>query len=149
MKLHWGHYISIFIIIFLITGLILVFNIILDKKLNHQLVNEKYYEQELDFQKKRKEILRGDSISNKIVITQINKLDVKITFNDSLNIKSGIVSFYCPFEKNNDFKKTLSLNNNIQIINSEKFSKGIWEVEITFFNIENIEFIVRKKISMQ
>lgn len=149
MKLNWGHGIFLTIVFFISLLLYGVSRILFTKEADHQLISEKYYEEELDFQKNKKEIARGDSISDKIQITKINDRIIKIIFNKELTVIKGQIYFYCPFEKSNDFKEEFSYRGeNMYTFQSDKLIKGEWLVKFSVYDSNGICYMLTKKIKI-
>lgn len=119
---HWGHGITIFYIVFVgvvVTALIASFGV------DHTLVVDDYYAQDLTYQE------RFDKIENSLqsgrVELEIKGDNIHIQFPDSDKI-DGSIQFYRASDKSMDFTHTIVSNS--EIISFADKASGKWSVKM-------------------
>jgi len=123
-KFHWGHGIALFYTLFvgiLITALVSSFGV------DHSLVVDDYYSQDLTYQKQYDKVT-NDINSNLLGIEydQLkNELRLKFLGDNSIQ---GEIQFYRPSDKSMDF--TQSINSSNEIISTKTLQRGKWEVKV-------------------
>ena len=131
MKFNWGTGIVIAFIGFISFIMYFVINMNTDKKLDHDLVTEDYYKQELKYQndidkeknaKKLSANLKWQKTENGMLISFPENLE-------SSNI-SGKVFLYRPSNKQLDFETTISLSNHNLLIPDKRLLDGRWNIKI-------------------
>ena len=121
---HWGHGIALFYIVFVIavvTVLIKSFGV------DHSLVVDDYYAQDIAYQKeydKRSKQLKEDNIQ---IDYEAEKSQITLVFNDQSKVK-GKVKMYRPSNKSQDFE--LEVNNTEIIIPTHKLAGGVWKIKV-------------------
>jgi nitrogen fixation protein FixH len=133
MKFNWGYGILIFILMFMTFILTLVY------KCSHQkvdLVNEKYYEMELNYQDKINSMNNVASLEKKLQIEYSKeKNTIDISYPGKMNHEelSGNINFFKPDNASLDFNiKVISDNSNVQSIPVSKIRKGKWKINVTW-----------------
>ncbi|WP_299116696.1 FixH family protein [uncultured Winogradskyella sp.] len=131
MKISWGTAIVIAFTCFIAFIMYFVISMSTDKKYNHDLVVEDYYQQELKFQKdidkeENSKALRVD------ISWQKTHEGIVIKFPENLNIKNieGIVFLYRPSNKHLDFEIPISLSNHNLLIPDKRLLDGRWNLKI-------------------
>lgn len=142
-KFHWGHGILIFFIIYVLT---LIFVLYKSTTVDHSLVVEDYYNQDLNYQEKYNKV-KNVNIHHKNVSVKWSESDhaILLTF-DKENSRQGEVFFYNPADTNKD----ISLKLQEGITREYEFtdlnlSKGRWKVKIDW-NEEGLPFYIEKEI---
>ena len=131
MKLNWGKGISITIILFVVIVFIMV-GISMTK--NVDLVANNYYEKEIKYQVQI-DLLKKTNALNENVKIDFDGANVNISFPKNMdnNLLKGIVYFYRPSDSKKDFIIQINADaNGTMKIGSEKFSKGLWKVQINW-----------------
>lgn len=149
MKFNWGHGISLFLLIFVITTVSVVVLILTDDTYNHELVSESYYEDELNYQVEIDKVNNASKLETQ-VIYRVSKKGVTITFPKDFdyNKVSGVINMNRPSKKILDFTMPLKLNENYQIlIPAEKAIQGKWLLKIDW-NVGEQEFMFKAKIRL-
>jgi len=146
MKLNWGTGIVIAIIGFM--GFIMYFVITMStgKNFNHDLVSDKYYQKELEYQndinakknvKKLKENIKVRKTSEGLKIyfpTELNPADVK-----------GKVFLYRPSNKQLDFEMPISLSNTYLLVPENRLLGGRWNITISF-KYKDKDYLYQKEL---
>ncbi len=125
---NWGVGITIFIVLFII---ITVSFVIYSTTLNIDLVEDNYYENEINYQQQIDKISRSKKLEQKIIVHSLDKA-VLIEYPNIFDFKEikGKINFYRPSEKKLDFiTKVEPDTNGKQIVQSSNFIKGLWRVK--------------------
>lgn len=131
MKLNWGTGIVIAFIGFISFIMYFVINMNTDKKLDHDLVTEDYYKQELKYQNDIDKEKNAKTLSGNLK-WQKTENGMLISFPENLepsNI-SGKVFLYRPSNKQLDFETTISLSNHNLLIPDKRLLDGRWNIKI-------------------
>lgn len=130
MKISWGTGIVIVFVIFF--GL-LIWAVTASLKADHQLVAKDYYEQELDYGKRIEEIKNVNHLGDSFSIKQTAE-GIIIQFPKHWDDKDiqGQIDLYKPDNISLDFKESIQLKNNKQLIPISKFTQGKWKIKVTF-----------------
>ncbi len=102
-----------------------------NKKYEHDLVVEDYYQQELKFQSDIDKEENSKSLNTNISWTK-NQDGVQITFPKDLDIKKieGQVFLYRPSNKQLDFEIPISLSNHNLLIPDKRLLDGRWNIKV-------------------
>ena len=131
MKLNWGTGIVIAFIGFISFIMYFVINMNTDKKLDHDLVTEDYYKQELKYQNDIDKEKNAKTLSANLKWRKTEE-GMLISFPKNLepsNI-SGKVFLYRPSNKQLDFETTISLSNHNLLIPDKRLLDGRWNIKI-------------------
>lgn len=138
MKINWGTAIVIAFVGFISFIMYFVINMSIDKKYDHDLVVEDYYQQELKFQtdidkEEKSQTLESDITWNK------TKDGIVIHFPKNLdqNIIEGNVFLYRPSNKQFDFEIPISLSNHTLLIPDKRLLGGRWNIKVDWKYNEN------------
>ncbi len=126
--LNWGLGVTVFYITFVVALVTLVVVVSQDKV---DLVVEDYYAQDQIYQQQIDKIIRTKALTEQVkVVNSGNSIVVK--FPQYLeSVISGDILLYKPNNSKLDIILPIETNENkIQIINSEKLTKGFWKVKI-------------------
>ena len=149
MKFNWGHGISIFLIIFVLTTISVVALITFDDAYSHELVSENYYEDELKFQEEIDKVNNASKLSSKVKY-RVSKDGVLITFPNDFDYTkvSGTIEMDRPSKMILDFTMPIKLDENFQIlIPAEKAIQGKWKMVIDW-NVGDQEFMYKATIRL-
>lgn len=128
IQYNWGVGITIFIVLFII---ITVSFVIYSTTLNIDLVEDNYYENEINYQQQIEKINRSKKLEQKIIVHTLDKA-VLIEYPNIFDFKEikGKINFYRPSEKKLDFITKVEPDpNGKQIVQSSNFIKGLWRVK--------------------
>ena len=129
MNLNWGKGIFITIVLFVIIVFIMV-GISITR--NVDLVANNYYEKEIKYQEQIDLLKKSNTLKENAKI-DFDGTNVNISFPKNMDINSlkGTVNFYRPSDSEKDFNMPVNADaNGTMKIGYEKFSKGLWKVQI-------------------
>jgi len=131
MKINWGTAIVIAFVCFISFIMYFVISMSTNKKYEHDLVVEDYYQQELKFQSDIDKETNSKSLNTNISWTK-NQDGVQITFPKDLDIKKikGQVFLYRPSNKQLDFEIPISLSNHNLLIPDKRMLDGRWNIKV-------------------
>ena len=131
MKINWGTAIVIAFVCFISFIMYFVISMSTNKKYNHDLVVEDYYQQELKYQNDINKEENSKSLTTNISWKKTNE-GIIINFPEELdynNIK-GKVFLYRPSNKQLDFESVISLSNHNLLIPDKRLLDGRWNIKI-------------------
>jgi hypothetical protein len=145
LKLNWGHYITIAMVLFMGFILYMVFSLSSTKV---DLHSEDYYQQELDYEQRIQAASNGNDFDNQISVSQ-NASNIVIMFNPELAAKAqgGSVHFYKPNDSDADKMVELNFISGGQVIDASSFAKGNYVVKFQW-NFENKNYYVEKQFTL-
>ena len=146
MKFNWGTGIVIAFIGFISFIMYFVINMNTDKKLDHDLVTEDYYKQELKYQNDIDKEKNAKTLSANLK-WQKTENGMLISFPENLepsNI-SGKVFLYRPSNKQLDFETTISLSNHNLLIPDKRLLDGRWNIKIDW-NYKGNNYLYKEEI---
>ncbi|TYP97383.1 FixH protein [Tenacibaculum adriaticum] len=146
MKINWGTGIVIAIIAFMSFIMFMVVTMITDKKYDHDLVTEKYYQKELAYQKNIDAIKNVKELKEAIR-TEKTPLGLKIFFPSSFNLNEikGKVFLYRPSNKQLDFEMPISITDTYLLVPEKNLLEGRWNMDISFtYNTK--EYLFQKEL---
>jgi hypothetical protein len=142
-KFHWGHGILVFFIIYVLT---LIFVLYKSTTVDHSLVVEDYYNQDLNYQEKYDKV-DNVNIHKKTVSVEWseNNKSISLTFKDGKS-RIGKVKLYNPADTNKDLSFNLVGNVTDKYDFPDlKLSAGRWKVQIDWVE-DGIPFYIEKEI---
>ncbi|CAM1347452.1 MULTISPECIES: FixH family protein [Tenacibaculum] len=133
MKLNWGTGIVISIIAFMSFIMYFVITMSTKQGYNHDLVTEKYYQKELDFQQNIEATKNAKRLKNNITINK-SKEGLIINFPKDFDYKKikGKMFLYRPSNKQLDFEIPLSLSNTYLLVPENRLLGGRWNITISW-----------------
>ena len=131
MKLNWGTGIVIAFVGFISFIMYFVITMNTDKALDHDLVTEDYYKEELEFQNDIDKENNSKSLIENLTWKK-TKDGIIIIFPESLEINSitGKVFLYRPSNKQFDFETDISLSNHNLLIPDKRLLDGRWNIKV-------------------
>ena len=147
MKINWGTGIVLAFIGFIGFILFFVIRMGMDNKANHDLVTDKYYEQELAYQKEIDAETNAKNLIHPVKIEKV-KNGLLLTLPDIYKEKDiqGKVSLYRPSNKHLDFDLPLSLSNTHLLIPDKRLLDGRWDIKI-YWEFGGKEFLHKESIT--
>lgn len=131
MKLNWGTGIIITIIAFIAFIMFFVVRMTTEKKFDHDLVTNKYYQKELNYQK---DIDATQNSVNDKRLLEIKKITngIQIDFPKGLNYKNitGKVFLYRPSNEQLDFEMPISISDSFFFVPDNRLLGGRWNIEV-------------------
>ena len=146
MKINWGTGIVIAIIGFISFIMYFVITMSTDNSYSHDLVTEKYYQQELNYQQEINAEKNLNNIEDKIKIKRIEK-GLQIEFPDYFVSKKieGKVFLYRPSNKQLDFEIPISLSNTYLLVPEKRLVDGRWNIKI-LLKYKNKDYLFKKEL---
>ena len=147
MKINWGTAIVIAFVAFISFIMYFVISMSTDKKFDHDLVVEDYYQQELKFQDDINKVENANKLSENISFQKTNK-GIILSFPKDLDIKNikGNVFLYRPSNKQLDFEIPISLSNHNLLIPDNSLLDGRWNIKIDWL-YKTDEFMFKKEFN--
>ncbi|CAL2102011.1 FixH family protein [Tenacibaculum sp. 190130A14a] len=146
MKLNWGTGIVIAIIGFI--GFIMYFVITMStgKNYNHDLVSDKYYQKELEYQNSINATKNAKALKENIKVEKTAK-GLNIHFPTEFNPKeiSGKVFLYRPSNKQLDFEIPISLSNTYLLVPENRLLGGRWNITVSWKH-KNKDYLYQKEL---
>ncbi|MDO4880241.1 MAG: FixH family protein [Capnocytophaga sp.] len=135
MKFNWGTAIVLAMLAFV--GFIMYFFVItlVDKTYDHELVTEKYYEKELEFQENIEKERATIADSMQVEIKHSKGTGIDLIFPDKTKDKMvvGLVKLYRPSQESKDFVVPITgLNGQSIHIPDEKLLQGRWDISVEY-----------------
>ncbi len=121
-KLHWGHGIFIFFVFFIGA---LATALIASQRMDHSLVVDDYYAQDLAYQKQYDKSL--NSIKEDLITIEKNNKNINLSIKTDKPV-SGEILFYRPNNQSKDFTK--SFNSNQFSLEYSNLDKGRWTIKV-------------------
>lgn len=131
MKINWGTAIVLAIISFMTFILYLVVTMTTNDQLDHDLVTEEYYKQEIGFQGQLDKQLNAQKLASKINVQKTGE-GFLISFPEELDYTQieGKMFLYRPSNKQLDFEIPLSLSSHQFLVPDNRLVEGRWNIEI-------------------
>lgn len=147
MKINWGTAIVLAFIAFIAFIMYFVISMMTNKKYDHELVTENYYQKELIFQQSIDKENNARSL-NEQVTWKKTKEGMLITFPQSLNIEDikGKVFLYRPSNKHLDFEMPITLSNHTLLIPDNRLLDGRWNLSVEW-EYDNVEYLFKEDIT--
>lgn len=146
MKLNWGHYIFIFIILFL--SLCTIF-IIFAVRQNNDLVDDNYYELGAGYTAQMKITERSEVFSDSIEVKVLDSY-LLLRLPASVFRNTGTVSayFYRPSGKKDDFSGEYGITGDSVIIDRELLVRGRYILSIGWI-LNDEKFLIKKDLFIE
>lgn len=148
MKINWGTGIVIAIICFMSFIMYFVITMSTDTKYSHDLVVDKYYQQELEFQHQIEAEKNSLELKENIKIEQLIE-GVKVSFPSDLEYSKieGKVFLYRPSNKQLDFEIPISISKQYLLVPEQRLVGGRWNIIITW-KYNNKDYLFKKEINL-
>jgi len=146
MKLNWGTGVVIAFILFISFIMYFVIAMNTDRNLDHDLVNDNYYKQELEYQNDINKEKKSKELDSKITWKKTPE-GMLISFPSELdfsNIK-GKVFLYRPSNKQLDFETTILLSNHYLLIPDKRMLDGRWNIKIDW-NYKGTNYMYKQDV---
>lgn len=144
MKISWG---SGLLLTYLAFMAIILSAVFFSFTQDVNLVSDNYYERELTHQQEIDKAKRADVLSEKVLFLQTDS-SLVISFPNIFgsNKIKGKVRFYRPDDNQEDFEKTIVLNDSFQqevLLTSLK--KGLWKISVDWF-VNDVSYLSTKNL---
>lgn len=113
---------------------------------NHDLVTEKYYQQELEFQNKLDATKNAKALKDNIKIEKVTE-GIKVYFPTDFNPKDikGKVFLYRPSDKQLDFEMPISISETYLLVPEKRLLGGRWNITVSW-NYKNKDYLFQKEL---
>ncbi|ARV08914.1 cytochrome C oxidase Cbb3 [Winogradskyella sp. PC-19] len=147
MKINWGTAIVIAFVAFISFIMYFVISMSTDKKFDHDLVTEDYYQQELKYQDDINKVENAKKLNQNIEFKKTNE-GIILSFPKDLNTNNikGKVFLYRPSNKQLDFEMPISLSNHNLLIPDNSLLDGRWNIKIDW-SYKADEFMFKKEFN--
>ena len=147
MKINWGTAIVIAFVAFISFIMYFVISMSTNKKFDHDLVTEDYYQQELKYQDDINKVENAKKLNQNIEFKKTDK-GIILSFPKDLNTNSikGKVFLYRPSNKQLDFEMPISLSNHNLLIPDNSLLDGRWNIKIDWSYMTD-EFMFKKEFN--
>jgi len=131
MKFNWGTGIVLAFIGFMAFIMYFVIKANTDKKYNHDLVIEDYYNQELEFQNEIDKQNNAKTLTENLSWKKTDEgLIIVFPEEFQMNNIKGKVFLYRPSDKQLDFETTISLSDHNLLIPDKRLLDGRWNIKV-------------------
>lgn len=147
MKINWGTAIVLAFIAFIAFILYFVISMLTNKKYEHDLVTENYYQKELVYQQSIDKEINAKRLDEQVTWKKISN-GILITFPQSLKIEDikGKVFLYRPSNKHLDFEIPITLSNHTLLIPDNRLLDGRWNLSVEWI-YNKTEYLFKENIT--
>ncbi len=147
MKFNWGTGIVVSFIAFIGFILYFVISMSIDKNYNHDLVTEKYYQKELEFQDRIEATKNSQDFVDKVNAIK-NDEGLFIYFPKNIDYKKikGKVFLYRPSNKQLDFEVPISISENYLLVPENRLVDGRWNITVEW-EYENKKYLTEQELN--
>ena len=146
MEINWGMRIAIFYSCFV---LVMVSMVVFSLQNKTQLVEDNYYNKDLNYESFRIKRQNATNLKTKVAIDfNLEATQLNIKFPDANETYTGIVTLYRPSDKHADRSYKIVINNDgiMSIpIKYEVIKKGLWVVQVDW-NSRGLEYYIEESI---
>jgi nitrogen fixation protein FixH len=148
MKINWGAGIVIAILCFMGFILYFVITMSVNKEYSHDLVTEKYYQQELKYQDQIEAEKNSQTLDENISIKHTAD-GVIVSFPKNIDYKSikGKVFLYRPSNKQLDFEIPISISSKYLLVPEKRLLDGRWNINI-FWKYKNKDYLFKEELNL-
>ncbi|WP_024742272.1 FixH family protein [Tenacibaculum maritimum] len=145
MKLNWGTGIVIAIIGFIAFIMYFVITMSTGKDYNHDLVSDKYYQKELEYQNNINAAKNAQALKERIKIKKTLE-GIRIFFPASFKLEDiqGKVFLYRPSNKQLDFEIPISFSKPYLLVPENRLLDGRWNITVSW-NYKNKDYLYQKE----
>ncbi|MFC4269556.1 FixH family protein [Polaribacter marinivivus] len=146
MKFNWGTGIVVTIIAFIAFIMYFVITMSTDNTYSHDLVTDKYYQEELNYQQEIDAEKNANRLKEKVTIEK-NSKGLKIEFPKSFTPRNieGKVFLYRPSNKQLDFEIPISISKSYLLVPEQRLVDGRWNMKI-FWKHKNTNYLIKKEL---
>ncbi|MBT8258248.1 MAG: FixH family protein [Bacteroidia bacterium] len=146
MKINWGVGIVIAFVLFIAFIMYFVIRMNTDEKLEHDLVTDEYYQEELKYQESIDKEENSKELKTNISWSK-TKEGLSIIFPAELDYKEikGKVFLYRPSNKQLDIEVPISLSNHYLLIPDDSLLDGRWNIHVDW-QYKNTPYLFKEEI---
>ncbi|MFM1878908.1 MAG: hypothetical protein RLZZ241_1774 [Bacteroidota bacterium] len=147
MKINWGTGIVLAFIAFISFILYFVFTALSDPKADHELVTDRYYSKDLEYQQDLYASANLEAFNGQIKLEKVTE-GLAINFPESMGseIITGTVNLYRPSNENLDFELPLRTTGNRFVVPADHLVEGRWNISIKW-EISGKPYLFRSKLT--
>lgn len=148
MKFNWGTGIVIAIVSFIAFIMYFVITMSTDKSYSHDLVTDKYYQKELEYQKQIDATKNTADLKENIILVN-TKEGLQIKFPEELDTKEikGKVFLYRPSNKQLDFEMPISISKTYLLVPEKRLLGGRWNITISW-QYKSKDYLFKKELNL-
>ena len=148
MKFNWGTGIVVAILCFIGFILYFVITMSVNKEYSHDLVTEKYYQQELKYQGQIEAEKNSQTLEENVSVNQTAD-GVIVSFPKNLDYKNikGKVFLYRPSNKQLDFEIPISISSKYLLVPEKRLLDGRWNINI-FWKYKNKDYLFKEELNL-
>ncbi|WP_117883186.1 FixH family protein [Aureibaculum luteum] len=146
IKINWGWAMVIAMAVFMTFILQYVYRTLTDDTLEHHLVSEDYYKDELYYQHEIDKMNNASKLKENLVVERGDE-GMQVTFPSDMEQSkiTGIVYFQRPSDNRIDFKKEIVLDKNTMLVVDDKLINGRWNVKVDW-KYDDQEYMFKKNL---
>ncbi|MBJ2172929.1 FixH family protein [Aureibaculum sp. A20] len=146
IKINWGWAMVIAMAVFMTFILQYVYRTLTDDTLEHHLVSEDYYKDELYYQHEIDKMNNASKLKENLVVERGDE-GMQVTFPSDMEQSkiTGIVYFQRPSDDRIDFKKEIVLDKNTMLVVDDKLINGRWNVKVDW-KYNDQEYMFKKNL---
>ena len=146
MKINWGTGIVITIIAFISFIMYFVITMSTDNNYSHDLVTDKYYEAELNYQQEIDAEKNASELKKNIKVEQsVGGLIVRFPEGLDYSKIEGKVFLYRPSNKQLDFEIPISISDTYLLVPEQRLLDGRWNIKI-HWKYNNINYLFKEEL---
>lgn len=147
-KFNWGYGVVLAFVVFISFILYFVFTMLTNKKYNHDLVTDNYYQQELDYQNKINAYENSLDLEENITLQKTSE-GLLVHFPKGIDQKkiTGTVSLYRPSNKQLDFEIPILISNNYLLVPENRLVGGRWDITV-FWKYEGKNYLYKQELKL-
>ncbi len=148
MKINWGTGVVIAIIGFISFIMYFVITMSTDNNYSHDLVTNKYYQQELKYQQEIDASKNALELEENIKVEQsVGGLIVNFPKDLEYSKIEGKVFLYRPSNKQLDFEIPISISDKYLLVPEKRLVDGRWNIKI-FWKYKNKDYLFKKELNL-
>ena len=148
MKINWGTGIVIAIVGFMSFILYFVITMSTDTKYRHDLVTDKYYQQELEYQQQIEAEENSKTLKENINLEQsVGGLIVNFPKDLDYTKIKGKVFLYRPSNKLLDFEIPISISKKYLLVPEKRLLDGRWNITVSW-SYKNKDYLFKKELNL-
>ena len=147
MKFNWGTGIALAIVGFISFIMYFVITMSTDHTYSHDLVTDKYYQQELEYQKQIDAEKNASRLKENIKLNRTQE-GLQILFPEEFSSKEieGKVFLYRPSNKQLDFEIPISITNTYLLVPEKRLLDGRWNITVSW-NYKNTAYLFKQELN--
>jgi len=147
MKFNWGTGIVIAIVGFISFIMYFVITMSTDKSYSHDLVTDKYYQKELEYQQEIDAEKNASTLEKNITLNRTQEgLQIIFPPNFVTEKIKGKVFLYRPSNKQLDFEIPISITNTYLLVPEKRLLDGRWNITVSW-SYKNKDYLFKQELN--